>query len=122
MHEPAGTEEVGIYFPEVSVLTIDVEAVVIGGVLEGVYIGTIGYSYQSIALNMLKAKYGEPSTITTTVERNAFNTGYQNIHARWQRGTVEVALDGMVGSTDKGRISINTKKGAAFWSAQRNSV
>lgn len=115
--KPLETEVVIINFAEDQTLSIagpHITAHVIGGRLEGIVIYTVGYSAQSAALNLLKGKYGDPTTVSTTSEQNAFGARYKNIHAKWRRGDINVVFDGMIDKIDEGRIIINTKKGAEF--------
>jgi hypothetical protein len=117
---PLQTEhDVRLQFPDGASPAIsgNVYATVIDGSLEAMKIWTPGYSVQASDLNILKAKYGTPSSISISREQNSFAAQYENVHARWHRGDVSVAFDGVVGRVDQGLIVIGTKKGSAFLAA-----
>jgi hypothetical protein len=109
-------ENTKIHFPNnmLADLTLDLEAEIIDGNLEGVFIGTDGLTSQDRILATLKAKYGDPTVLEEQRKQNAMGAVFNCHHASWQFDNLVVTFLGAADQTDVGIVSIETKKHAEF--------
>lgn len=83
-----------------------VNAYMIGGTVEGIEFPTAGISSQDVVLAQLKEKFGQPTTITTTLAQNAMGASFRVYEARWQSAALTVTFHGALDTFDKGRVEI----------------
>jgi hypothetical protein len=117
--QPAGTERVGIKFPEGESPSIaaGVSALLIDGRLESVSIDTAGLSNQDQVMAALKQKYGAPTSTNETKKQNSFGAVFNSHFAVWKFANLTVVFKGTTSHIDSGLVNIETKKGADYRSA-----
>jgi hypothetical protein len=113
-----------IYFPPtmLSDLTLDFDAEVVDGNLEGAFINTDGLDSQDKILATLVAKYGVPSTLVEERGQNAMGAIFNSHMATWQFGNLTVVFCGTANRTDEGLVSIETEKETALRKAWREAA
>src|SRR5882672_8440124 len=84
---------------------------IIGGNLERVGFTTHGYATQDATLELLKEKYGEPTTLTHIQKQNQMGASYLSINANWHFDNLDVTFDGMTSHVESGNVDIFTPKG-----------
>jgi hypothetical protein len=114
--QPAGTEKVGIKYPEGESPSIaaGVAALLIDSHLESVFIDTAGLSNQDQVMAALKQKYGAPSNTSETKKQNSFGAVFNSHFAVWKLANLTVVFKGTTSDINSGLVSIETKKGADY--------
>lgn len=96
-----------------------VRVTVLGGIVEGVYLNTKGFSAQRTLLGSLSSKFGKPSSLTTETMSNAFGAVYESLFARWEFADMSITLLGIGSRVDSGSIDVRTPKGLAHREAEQ---
>lgn len=96
------------------VIAASTSLVVVNGLIEGVEAGTGGYEKQDRILQLLKNKFGKPTSLESEEMQNGMGAIFSSIEAEWKTADLEVEFSGIGHEIDHGYITVLTKKGAVF--------
>jgi hypothetical protein len=118
VEQPLVDGDVSIYFSlKQQPFVIDdliLYAVVLDGILEGVYFNTKGTMNRDIVLWTLTKIYGKPTGLKVTPAQTMGGLKFDKIIALWSFRDLEVIYDSCTGSIDKGEVSIMTDKATKY--------
>ena len=86
----------------------------LNGKVEGVGFNTMGVEFQQRDLQMLVAKFGQPTTIKTPTVSNILGVVTQVIVATWNVDGIQVYFNSAEDGLDKGLVNIDTPTGIAY--------
>ena len=96
----------------------------VNGVLIGLHFLTPGVSAQETALEQLKQKYGEPTSLSTRTVQNAFGAKFEAISAVWELKGLRVSFEGVTGKIETGEVLVDLPDATALrkqWTGSRSS-
>ncbi len=99
-----------------------VNAIIIGGLVQGVVFNTHGYSSQEQDLVALVSKFGEPTTISRPEVQNRMGAKYEGIIASWALGLVQVTFNSLADDLDTGLVRVETDTAKAQRSSSLNEL
>lgn len=86
----------------------------VNGKVEGVGFNTMGVEFQKRDLQMLVAKFGQPTTIKTPTVSNLLGAVTQVIFATWNVDGIQIYFNSAEDGLDKGLVNIDTPTGTAY--------
>jgi len=90
--------------------TEDLYVSLLGGIVVEVQFGTYGYAVQDSVLTMLRAKYGNESSLTNKEMRNPLRGSFTAFDALWAVGGLVVSFQSVTDSLDWGDLRIATRE------------
>lgn len=91
------------------------------GVLIGIHFLTPGAASQAEALDQLRQKFGEPTTLTKRMVQNAMGASFEAVSAGWVGPAVKVTFNGITNKLETGEVYIDLPAATALRSSwQRN--
>lgn len=86
-----------------------VYATIIDGKVQGIGFMTYGLSNQSVLLDQLRGKFGEPTTNKVVSKQNGYGAKFESIEAEWSLpGGAMLFFEGTGMRTDYGTVSLRT--------------
>lgn len=87
-----------------------VSATIIDGKVQGVTFLTYGYNSQTLVLDQLKAKFGEPTIFKPVKKQNGYGATFESIEAVWSPGNgITITFEGTLSRTDVGLVQVQTQ-------------
>lgn len=82
------------------------------GSLIGFQFATFGVASQSAVLDLLTAKYGKPTELSTSTAQNGFGAAFQVTHATWIYPDISVVFDGARTEINEGLVTVDLPEAA----------
>ncbi len=121
------TDKIIIVFPQSEIPSIImprfmISGQVIDGKLESIEFDTSGHSGQDRVLDMLKKKYGKPTSLRHQKVQNRMGATFKAFDAVWKFPDLTVVFLSVIDTLDSGTVNIDTKKGLKYRNEQQKET
>jgi hypothetical protein len=107
-----GTDEQHVFYPRAEIVPYargELTVEVVNGVIEAVHVHTWGIEAQSIAMDALKKRYGNPAR-SRAEKMKGLRSRFPVQYAEWDMKDYSVRFEGVINSVDWGRITLATNR------------